>query len=129
MADTFKMPVRSKEITLNGDWTGFKFTAKTNPTMGSLEDMMSGNYSQMRQALAEIILTWNFPDEQGQPLPDPAAIRQKTYEKKKGEPLGYEETQAKRNDELLSLMKRVPVDLAIAMAKELNKAVWEIPPN
>lgn len=124
-----KMPVRSREINLNSDFEGWQFTARTNMPLGVLEDLVSGDYGKIRSALAGVVLGWNFVDENGKELPDPAAIRQKTYKDEAGEELSYEETQGKREDELLALMRRLSIDLAIAMARALNRAVWELPPN
>lgn len=124
-----KMPIRSREISLNGEYEGWRFTARTNMPLGALEDLVSGDYGRIRSALAGVVLGWNFVDENGKELPDPAAIRQKTYQDEEGKELDYEETQAKKEAELLALMRRLSIDLAIAMAKALNKAVWEVSPN
>lgn len=98
-----KMPIRSKEITLNGDWAGWTFTGRTNPTMATLDDLISGNYGRIIDALDKLVSSWNFVDEEGQPLPDLA--------------------EARKDGTSRELMGRLTLDLAMEMTRALSDAI------
>jgi hypothetical protein len=100
-----KMPVRTKEIELTGDYAGWKFTGRINPPMSTLDDLVSSNFNRIIAGLSKIVLAWNFVDEEGQPL----AIASNN---------GDENT-----------MGQIPIDLAMEMAKALTDAITEVPPN
>lgn len=129
-----KMPIRSKEIELSGEWAGWKFTGRINPPMQSISDIMSGRYDLIIAGLTEVVLTWNFTDENGNPLPDPAEIRSRIYPPptdKDGNPivLSYEEVESKRKKDLYRLIGKIPLDLAVAMSSALGDAVSDVNPN
>lgn len=104
-----KMPIRTREITLNGDWAGWIFTGRTNPTMSTLDDLISGNYGRIIDALDKLVFSWNFVDEEGQPLPDL--------------------TEARKGGTSRELMGLLTLDLAMEMTKALSDAITEVPPN
>ena len=67
-----RMPVRLVEIELDGDYQGWKFTGKVNPSIGTMEDLTSGDFARIRKGLVAVVYPpWNFVDEQGDPLPEP----------------------------------------------------------
>jgi hypothetical protein len=133
MPEPRKMPVRVKDIELTGDWAGWSFTGRTNPKMSTLDDLSSGVFRRIASALSEVVLSWNFVDENGTALPNPADIRRKIYtftnDQKEEEPLTLTGQQVNRETELLDLMKQLPFDLAIAMSKALSDAIIAIDPN
>jgi len=66
-----KMPIKTAEIKLEGDWEGWNFTARTNPTLGTFADAASGDFDRMAAALSAMVTGWDFVDEEGNPLPQP----------------------------------------------------------
>jgi len=66
-----KMPVRLKELELDGDFKDWKFTARMNIPLGALSDFASGDISKTVSALVLVIKDWNFVDEEGALLPKP----------------------------------------------------------
>ena len=97
-----KMPIRSREIALNSDWTGWTFTARTNPTMATLDDLVSGKYGRIIDALDQLVITWNFVDEEGQPL---------------------DLVTARKENASRALMGKLTLDLAMEMTKSLSEAI------
>jgi hypothetical protein len=65
-------PVRTAEVVLDGDYEGWRAVVRTNHRFGVLLDMESGDTERVVAALAKIVLEWNFVDEEGEPLPQPA---------------------------------------------------------
>ena len=63
-----KMPYRTAKVELDGDFEGWWFLARTNPPIKAISDMYSGNFDRMVQGLSEIVLDWNFVDEDGNKL-------------------------------------------------------------
>ena len=73
MAEKKKLPIRIKEIPLNGDWAGWNLVARVNPPLRIVGDILSGNIDRITEALAEVIKSWDFVDEEGEPLGEPSA--------------------------------------------------------
>lgn len=67
------MPVRTAVLALDGDYEGWSATVRTNPRSIVLDEFGSEDFMRIRKALAQIVLTWNFVDEDGEPLPAPDA--------------------------------------------------------
>lgn len=65
MSEKRKMPVRTREITLKDEWEGWTFTARTNPPIRVIEEIISGDIGRMTTALGEVVMSWNFVDEEG----------------------------------------------------------------
>ena len=63
--------IRTVEIALDGDYDGWTATLRANPPMRILEELRSGETDRYRAGLAEVILEWNFVDDDGVPLPLP----------------------------------------------------------
>lgn len=97
-----KMPIRTKEIALNGDWAGWTFTGRTNPTMSVLDNLISGNYGRIIEALDQLVIGWNFVDEQGEPL---------------------DLAEARKDGTSRALMGRLTLDLAMEMTRALSDAI------
>lgn len=73
-----RMPVVTKEIELGGDYAGWKLTIRRNAPLDvvlRLDGLKtdSGDLGGLIDMLPEIIVRWNFVDEQGDPLPLTAA--------------------------------------------------------
>jgi hypothetical protein len=75
MAETIrKMPVKSKEITLKAEpFVDWHFTARMNPPLGVFFDIASADLERIAKGIARILIAWDFPDEEGKPLPPPNA--------------------------------------------------------
>ncbi len=79
-------PVRTACIELDGDYAGWWATVRTNLKIRTFKELIAGDLDRSTKALSQILLAWNFVDEQGQPLPspaDPAAIEELTGEQVK----------------------------------------------
>lgn len=68
MGEKRKMPVRSRRVELDGDFEGWWFEVRVNAPLGVLDDLSTGRYGLVIQALKRIVLDWNFVDEGGEPL-------------------------------------------------------------
>jgi hypothetical protein len=111
---TRKMPVRTKEIHLNDEWEGWSFTARTNPPMGIITEMSSGEVELITQSIAKVIIDWNFVDEEGNSLPipenivdDDGAIIQKAVD----------------------IVKLIPIDLLTVVSQAYSEEVAKLSPN
>src|SRR5574341_874016 len=73
-----RLLIRSKELNLDGDYEGWNFTVRTNPALKTLEEFAAQDIMKMADALAQVVLGWNFVDEGGKELgqPSPDTIRQ-----------------------------------------------------
>ena len=63
-----KMPIRTHDFELTGDYTEWKFTARTNIPVGTIEQLQTGKMSDIVLGLSDILLSWNFVDENGEDL-------------------------------------------------------------
>lgn len=77
-AEQRKLPIKTRDIELTGDYEGWHFTARTNPPMRVLTDLSSGDLERITEALGGVIVAWNFVDEAGEPMakPSPDAVRE-----------------------------------------------------
>ena len=96
-----KMPIKTATISLNGDYEGWEFTARINPPLRIFGDLSSSEFDRITSALSEVLLSWNFVDEQGVSLGEPS-----------------EET-----------VGELPVDLATLVASEFAEQVATPSPN
>jgi hypothetical protein len=72
MEDTIrKLPIRTRLIELDEEWAGWSFTARMNPPLVVFEQIGSGDLSIIAQALAQILISWNYVDTLGNALPPP----------------------------------------------------------
>lgn len=67
-----KMPVRMTKVALDGDYEGWEFEVLTNPKLSVFGDLSSGEFDRIAIALSKIVRSWNFVDENGDPLPQPS---------------------------------------------------------
>lgn len=95
-----RMPVRTAQIELDGEYEGFSFTLRTNAPLYVLAGLSSGDLPRITEALAEVLIDWNFPDENGDPLPPPST-----------ETVG-----------------QLPFDLVGIIASHFNKEATSLPP-
>lgn len=81
-AAPMRMPVKTQEIALDGDWAGWRFTVQRNAPLDvllRLEELKSdaSDLGALIAVLPAIIIRWNFVDTQGEPLPlTTAGLRQ-----------------------------------------------------
>lgn len=71
---TMKMPVRTKDIALGGEWDGWTLTVRRNAPLDVVLRLQGlatdeGSLAGLIATLPDIIIRWNFVDEQGAPLP------------------------------------------------------------
>jgi len=66
-----RLPVKTRPIHMTDEWDGWNFTARINPTMGTLADLQGGDFDRMIPALEAMIIDWDFVDEAGNDLPQP----------------------------------------------------------
>ena len=66
-----KLPIKTKELELSGDYVGWFFTARMNPPLGVFFDIASGDLQRIMNGITRIIIAWNFVDEEGTLLPKP----------------------------------------------------------
>jgi hypothetical protein len=109
-----KMPVRTKEISLNGEWEGWSFTARTNPPMGIISDMSSGEIDLITESIARVITDWNFVDEEGEPLPIPKDIR---------------DEDGLLIQKAVEIVRLIPIDLLTVVSQAYSEEVAKLSPN
>lgn len=96
-----KLPVKTAQFDLNGDYEGWNFTARVNPPIGVLRLIVSGEIDKIVSALSQTILDWNFVDERGRALGKPS-------------------------EETIDLL---PVDMLTQMAQMLADGIGNVPKN
>lgn len=119
------MPVKLSEIELDGDYAGWKFTGKTNPTIATMEDLTSGDFGRIKRGLCHVTYPpWDFVDEDGAPLPDP-----KPHEP--FPPLNKDGEESPKDGVVygMEVVGLLPFDLAVKMAEALSKKIGEVPGN
>jgi hypothetical protein len=65
-------PVRTIEVMLDGDYAGWWARMRTNQKFGTLIALTSDDTHDQLVAMKSIFVEWNWPDEAGEPLPQPA---------------------------------------------------------
>lgn len=95
---TRKLPIKTKEVELDGDYTGWKMICRLNPPTRLVVELSAGDLSRSIPALSEIILSWNFVNEEGVDLGPPS-------------PETFQE---------------LPIDLIIAVSTAYQKASSEV---
>jgi hypothetical protein len=70
-----KRPVRTAKIELPEPYEGWTATVWTNMPMAIYDALDTGTMRERLEALAKVILDWNFVDDAGDPIPiTPEAI-------------------------------------------------------
>lgn len=69
-----KLPVRTRDIAMKTPWEGWNFSARMNPPVRVFEDIASGDFARIIDGMTTVILSWNWVDENGEPLPDPSRV-------------------------------------------------------
>ena len=95
-----RLNIKTDRISKEGDWTGWEFTARTNPKLRVFGDIASGDFDRMIRGLASILVSWNFVDEMGADMLPPS-------------------------DEAVG---ELPFDLAIAVANAYTSKLAKLPP-
>jgi hypothetical protein len=67
-----KMPVRTRPVQLKEQWAGWEFTARMNPPVCVFEDIASGDFARIVDGMTLVIVSWNWVNEVGEPLPEPS---------------------------------------------------------
>ena len=65
------LPIRYADISLDGPFEGFTFKAKISVKLGVIRAMQSGEFDKIMKSLRDIIVDWDFVDEEGKPMPKP----------------------------------------------------------
>jgi len=97
-----RMPVKQAKVELDGEFGGWWAVVRTNPPFKVWEQLQSVEAVQIKEALYELILDWNFVDEEGKKL---SAKRTDTYD-----PIG-----------------EVPLDLLTALIVKAGEAISQPP--
>jgi hypothetical protein len=66
-----RLPVKRKEIELDGEYEGWHLTIRMNPPIRAFGDLAAGTFDGIVKGLCSILLDWDFVDEEGVPLPPP----------------------------------------------------------
>jgi hypothetical protein len=128
---TLKMPIRTAKIALSEEYEGFEFTIKTSVPLQFMSDIQSGDFDRIQIALKAIVLGWNFPDEDGTPLPQPQEmIPLRNIE---GEQV-FRETEDKDEEGnlvkvpvMVSSISKLPFDLTTLILQKASEAIGEVP--
>jgi hypothetical protein len=67
-----KLPIKTSELKLDGEWEGWDCTVRTNPPISVFADIASGDFDRIARGIAKIITKWNFVDEDGTPMANPS---------------------------------------------------------
>ena len=114
------MPFKTSKITLDGVFEGWWFLARTNPPIKAISDMYSGDFDRMTRGIAEIILDWNFVDEDSNSLgsvKNAVAIRKEFKANK---------TYDSSDDPVFDLIAELPSDLLLKMIKEADSEIGKM---
>lgn len=95
-----KLAPRFHTFELNGNYTGWAFVARANPTLEQLEVVVSGGLQGTIEVLTGLVNEWNFVDESGDDLGVSAES-----------------------------MRRLPADLVRQMSDAITEAVFNPPKN
>jgi hypothetical protein len=96
------LPVKLKEIELDGDLAGWKLTARINPPLKIIEKIQSmKTVTDLVETLPEIIIDWNFVNEEGEELGKPSP----------------------------ETMRELPIDLLTAIFAKYNEEVLSLSPK
>lgn len=73
-----RMPVHSQLVKMDGEWVGWEFTARMNPKVKVIDGLLSAENDQARfgqvvEALSQVLVSWNFVDEEGEDMPSPSS--------------------------------------------------------
>lgn len=118
-----KLPVKIEKIELEDEWEGWWFVGRVNPKMQVFGKMMTGVYDDMVDSLADLLIEWNFVDENGGEMPQPNTVRE-AYDTYLDNGTGEESPLAPRD-----LMGQLTIDLIIASVKAISKRIQEVPGN
>lgn len=66
-----KMPVKTADLKLDGEWEGWNFTARTNAPISVFSDIASQDFERIVKGLSRVVLKWNFVNEEGTPYGNP----------------------------------------------------------
>lgn len=59
-------PMKTKMITLTGDFEEYAFVARVNPPVSLIKEISSDDLDRIAGALASVIVEWNFPTADGE---------------------------------------------------------------
>lgn len=63
-----RLPVRTARVELDGEYAGYWATMRLNPRRSTIDGLSSGETRPACDALARLIVAWNFTDEEGRAL-------------------------------------------------------------
>lgn len=115
-----KMPYRTAKVELDGAFEGWWFLARTNPPIRAISDMYSGNFDRMVRGLSEIVLDWNFVDEEGNNL---GSIKNANAVRKE---FKAAKTYSQDDDPVAMLLGEIPSDLILKMVKVADAEIGKM---
>lgn len=69
-----RMPVSDETVDVSFTWRDVPFAAvcRTEMTSGEADSLVGGDGAALKAALRRVVVSWDFPDADGKPLPMPA---------------------------------------------------------
>lgn len=127
MATKRRMPVKTQKIQLGGEWDGWEFTARTNPSISVFDKLTSGDFHLICEALGECILGWNFVDEEGEPMLPPDEARKQAKAEFRANLNGDKPDRVKELDLMVQAgadaVGGVTFDLVVKVSEALSEAI------
>jgi len=127
------MPVRTRQVELDGAWEGWQFEGRVNPPIAILDKLQSDRFHDICEALGSIILDWNFVDEEGQPLDSPPQAKEKAIKQYRANLNGDKPTLTEEKiigiEAATQAAAALPFDLAIAVSAALSRSIATPDPN
>ena len=124
-----KMPKRTREIELDGDYEGFKAEVDLGMPMFVYSYINTGQWHLIQHALQRIIVKWNFVDTEGNPLPQPNEMV--PVLDADGNPLTIL-AQDENGEQVQKPMKLpgitfIPVELGMIIVRKVTEQVMSVP--
>lgn len=64
-----RLLVRTATLALDGDYEGWQATMRVNPSIATFEELASNDVTRVKAAMASVLVSWNFADEEGREVP------------------------------------------------------------
>ena len=127
-----KMPRRTAEIEMDGEYEGFKFTALISAPTSIFSYLNTANWDLIQAAAKHVVLSWNFVDEEGNPLPQPQEMVPALDVN--GDPVVIpvspsDNGQAVEQPILIPAVALVPLDLCVSMLRKVAEKAGQISPS
>jgi hypothetical protein len=132
-----KMPKRTKEFKLTGDYEGFEFTADLLVPVSVFSYIQTGNWDLIQAALRFILVSWNFVDEEGKPLPQPQEMVpaldvfgnpvKTAVTDDEGNPIVDDKGNPVLTEVKVPAVTLIPMELAMMIVREVSQSIGTMP--